>query len=264
MTNAHSVLIVGPSSVPYSESGEDGRLANLLLGELRQLQPRIDWTTAGVQIFQGTEMRERVADAVAQHGPDLVILRAASYHLTHEYVLWKVRDRWPALYPAAKFIDARLKQLAGGPRDRANTPRPWVYAVPRWLAAKTIGTSIGRSPEECARNITDTLDYLLAREELFLYLWPSTSATFPKKRDNPQHERNVELLWRDVLDYANRRHIPRFNSADIRAAMGIEKSKSVDGIHASLGYRTYQARYLATKILEALELRPAEFSPARV
>jgi hypothetical protein len=233
---SYSVLLIGPSSVPFTESGEEATLANLLRSELASLRPDVEWRAAGVMVFQGPGMAERVRRAFEEHRPDLVVLRLATYHLTHEYVLWKIRARWRHLYPAAAFVDERLKWLAGGPRDHANTPRPWVYTVPRWLAAATLGTSTSRSAEESVQNALEALDYLLAQEDMFLYLWRSASALTPKKRDTLEHEQNHAAYWKAVLDYADARHI-QITSADARRMFNVERTKSVDGIHGSLEYR---------------------------
>jgi hypothetical protein len=237
-------------------------LANLMLAELQHLDPQSEWSAAGVQVFQGSGMTDRVRAAVEQHRPDVVFVRLGAYKLTHETVLWRVRDRWPKLYPAAKFVDARLKWLAGGPRDRADTPRPWVYTLPRRLAVKVLGAGVGGSIEETVTAATGALDYLLSLEDVFVYLWRSSSVENPKQREKPEFEENYALYWKRVLDYAERRHIPQFTSAEMRRLFGVERSKSVDGIHGSREYRAHQARFLAMKAIEALAVAPAD--PAAV
>ena len=101
MAEVRRALVIGPSSVPYTESGDEGRMANLMLTELRSLDPQREWRTTGVQVFQGPGMLERIRAAVEAHTPEVIIVRLGTYQLTNEYVLWRVRDRWPALYPAA-------------------------------------------------------------------------------------------------------------------------------------------------------------------
>jgi hypothetical protein len=236
-------------------------MANLMLTELRSLDPHREWRTTGVQVFQGPGMLERIRAAVEAHTPDVIIVRLGTYQLTNEYVLWRVRDRWPALYPAAKFIDRRLKWLAGGPRDHLNTPRPWVYTVPRWLAVRAFGAGVGRSIEDCVNAATAAFDYLLSLEDVFVYLWRSSSVENPKQREKPEFEENYRLYWKQILEYAGRRHVPQFTSGEMRSLFGVEKSKSVDGIHGSREYRNHQARFLAMKAVEALSA--PEASPAR-
>ncbi len=256
---SRSVLLLGTSNILFTESGEEGRSVNLLREALTKLRPDIVWATHGQMSSPSAEMAARVRQAVETHRPDLIFFEASAHSIHHEYVLWSVQEKYAWLYPAARYIDKGLFRLAGGPHDRDDTPRRWVYKVPRGIASRVFGKSNKRGAEESLRHLTATLDYLLSLEEIFVYLRLSSSSMNPKQRARTEYEEQEKRFWDGVHAYAERRHIPQIRNSDIHKAYGITtRPLGPDGLHSSREYRELQAQYLALKALEALHLEAPE------
>jgi hypothetical protein len=77
-TPKHSVLLIGPSTVTFTEEGEEGRPARLLLEELQRLRPEITWSTTAASIYQGPGMLPRVRAAAEDCNPDVVFVRLST------------------------------------------------------------------------------------------------------------------------------------------------------------------------------------------
>jgi hypothetical protein len=255
MQEQRSVLLVGSSSVAVGDADESLTLAPLVDRALTARVPEMGWTTTAIRIYQGDGMLERIQDAVETHHPDVLFLKVSTYQLTHREVLWSVRDKWPALYPAARFIDRQLTRAAGGASVFANTRRPWVWTLPKKLAVRVFGEAPGTSVEAAISNATRSLDFLLAREDVDVFCWLSADAGRGRTYADPQITADVKSYWTQLQAYMDRRHVPYFTSAQIRR--GAPKEHSADGVHGTASETEVRAGFLADRVIEALDLRTA-------
>ena len=73
-------------------------------------------------------MAARAGKVVAGESPDLILLRPPDMQFLQDYVVFRVRERWPPLYRPAARLAQWLNDVAGGGPDGA--PRVAGLALP--------------------------------------------------------------------------------------------------------------------------------------
>jgi hypothetical protein len=252
VSDVRRVLITGSSTASYSEAGPEGSEYSLLQSYLRRARPDIDWRCDSELIYLTKSMADRTLAAIHERRPDVVVLRLVGGNFFNEYVIERLRQVSPLAYRWSKEVAERLRQLAGGGPHGLDTPRGWIYRLPRWVMVKTLGTAPRISVEDAIAVVSSTLDGLLKFEDLtVLVRLPS----YPKTPDTnlKEYERRVRLFDRSVRDYCERRRVPYYDWAAVRRLAGDERRIGADGWHPVLDTRDLDARSMAAAVLLAME-----------
>jgi hypothetical protein len=246
------VLIVGSSTASYSEAGPQGSEYALLESYLGRARPETDWRCEAELIYLTRSVAERTLAAVHERRPDVVVLRLVGGNFFNEYVIERLRQISPLAYRWSRDVAEWLRRLGGGGPHGLDTPRGWIYRLPRWLMAKTLGTAPRIRVEEAIAVVSSTLDGLLQQEDLTVVVrlpsYPKTSDTNLK-----DYERRVRLFDRSVREYCERRRVPYYDWAEVRRMAGDERRIGGDGWHPVLDTRDLDARSMAAAVLLALD-----------
>jgi hypothetical protein len=173
-------------------------------------------------------------------------------HFTREYVVYKIRDRWPRFYRAAVSISRVLNSIAGGGPEGASSLRGWLFQGPRGLAAKLIGTAPDVAVEIAVDLARQTIDTLLRQEGTqVVYSFPNQS--FPPNIPGAEANRRRRFYFDAMSAYCRERMIPTVNPAELARQSGETLRLSADGWHEDAAGREVMARLYARSILQALE-----------
>lgn len=170
------VLAMGASTFFFSETTPEETTLNLVKGRVQQLRPDIAWEFSGTTLYLAPGMAARVEKVVTAERPDLVLLRPPSVQLVQDFVVHRIRERWPGLYNRSVWLSEILNRWAGGGPAGAEGPRGWIFRVPRWLMLKLVGVAPALRVEEAIEVVHQSLDVLSRMEDVqVIYVLPGTT-----------------------------------------------------------------------------------------
>jgi len=175
----------------------------------------------------------------------------------HDYVIFRVRDRWPRLFRVARGIAAPLLALAGGGVAGAPSPRGWIFRAPRWLAALTIGVAPNVALNDAIAWTKEALDALLRTESVQAVFVSSANAMVPNIAP-AEAARRREAYMTEVRRYCLDHAVLMLDPAKVSAALGSRMSLGPDEYHEDVASRDPQASMYAQAILQALDGRRGE------
>jgi len=252
---ARTVLLLGSSGMVYTDTGSDGSLPNLLAAELTQRTPSATWIGCAVEIPPARDMASRVAEAVQKHRPDAVVLATSASYVTYDYIVARVRRRWPRLFGAVRALSSGLKALSGPGFEGSSTARGWLFRAPRWFALQVVGEEPYMRVAHAGSNVRAALDYLADQAGLVtICKLPTMSAEVSQRKERVYQERLREFQSA-MRETCEERGIPFYELREAMAADGKQEERVSDGLHSSLATRRWDAAFMAELILEGLSRR---------
>ncbi len=248
---AYRVVIAGSSTAAYSE-GDAAQSEYAMLEQcLRRERPEIDWYCAADIIYLTESMPQRTLAAVASHRADVVIVRLVGGQFFNEYVIERIRELAPRLYAFSRDGARWLRRRAGGGPRGLDSPRGWLYRVPRWLLLKTIGTAPRISVEDAIEAVKATLDRLVRLEDVHVVV---RLPSYPKTPDTnvKDYERRTADFGTAVRQHCYLKSIPFYDWADVRRRANDARVIGDDRWHPRLDTRELDARTMARAVLAAL------------
>jgi hypothetical protein len=261
MRDQKSVLMLGHSSVSYAETGPGDSVNDRMAAELRRLHPELDWQCHAGLLYMAPEMTAYVGRRLEREGnPDVVVLMLGEMHFTRDYVVYRVRERWPRLYRASVAIAQTLTSWGGGGPAGSPSPRGWLFRVPRRLATKFIGTAPDVRVEQAIELTKRTIDTILRREGTQVVFFFSNQV-FPPNIDGAEAGRRRQLYIREVSAYCRQRSVLTVNPPDVFQREGISLELGADGWHEDAAGRQAVAALYARAVAQAVSGRPALDAP---
>ena len=255
---SRKVLLAGSSGMTFSTTGAEDSLVALLAAALNRQAPSYTWLVEGRQIRPRDDISSRLASAVAEVRPDVVVFGPACSYFTYDYVIVRLRRFSPALYRRAISWSARLRRLAGGGIEGAESPRGWLFRVPRALAAKLLGVAPYMPVDEAVASAGEAVHYL-ARQETIVTVGkvPSMAGRFDPKR-MALYTRRLQEFQRAFESICEKHRVPWYGRERAAEELGVRLERGEDGHHLTLESRRWEADYTASVILKALHLDRVE------
>ncbi len=246
----YKVHVFGPSTLHFSDTTPGDSLLGLTQEALAESWPEGEWHCSATLLYLAPNIAARVEEVVERELPDLVLLRLPDMQLLQDYVVYRIRERWPSLYRPAVRISRWLNDLAGGGPRGARRFRGWIFRAPRWLLANAIGVAPAMRVDEAVESVRQTLDMLGRREDLqVVYSLPMP--TVPPNIPAQEARRRGDEFARGVSQYCIQKRIPCLDPGEVRGRAGISAGLAKDRWHPDLENRRLDARILAHAISQA-------------
>lgn len=230
------VLAMGASTFFFSETTPEETTLNLTKACVEALRPDIEWEFAGASLYLGPGMPSRVAKVVGQEKPDLVMLRPPSVQLVQDFVVHRIRERWPGLYNRSVWFSEILNRLAGGGPAGTEGPRGWIFRVPRWFMVKLIGVAPALRVEEAIEVVRETLEGLARLEDVqVVYVLPGT--TMEPNIPAAEARRRRDRFATGVGAICKEKGMLLVNPEEEYRLRGIVRGKAIDGWHPGVDDR---------------------------
>lgn len=250
MTDERVVALLGPSMIFFSENGEASTMLGLQQAALAGAAPQVRWRCEGRILFPGESMARRAEALVEATKPAAVVLVLSAFQFAHESVSLRIRERWPRLYPAARYLMEKVRGLAGGGFEGSRSPRGWLFRLPRQLALWLIGGASDITPEAFLAYSKEALVALSRHEDLIVicrmpvFYWPLS----------PSQEARAKLklarVKAELAQHCASGHIPTYDLVD-EARGRVELVPAADGVHFSEITRRFEADVIARRLLAA-------------
>lgn len=255
MTDSRFVLLLGSSTVSFSESDSELSMPALLARELSSSHPGTNWRCEAATLYITPSMAQRATAMTERQQPDVVLLRPSSTAFLSDLVVYRIRDRWPRAYRTAVKWSSRMRDLAGVSRDTGSGLRSWLFLAPRAVLKRIVGVAPSLSPEQAASYVIETLDSLTRLEDAHVLLYLS-SQSVSRGLPKPEHERRVAIYRAAIAAHCRARRIPLF---DVELEMGERApgwTYDADRWHPTLAFREADARVMASRVLAILADAP--------
>ncbi len=249
LTNERRILLLGPSSLAYTDTDDSDAIPALLQAELRQRLPGFEWrceVRSWLYTPRSPEIAQRHVDAFR---PDVVVLSLVTTPFWTNNPIAVIRRRWPRLYPYARRIAERLKRMARG--GHIASPRGWLFRFPRLLLVWAIGAEPEVDYQEATDATTATLDALARNEDLQVIC--GFSRFLPGKRTPPVSLQRIAFFTERVLGRCRSHHFAAYDRAEALATAGKAEGHARDLDYADLQTRRFEAGLMADLIAETFE-----------
>jgi hypothetical protein len=247
-----NVLLLGASGMLFSDAGPEATLGALLQRELSSRRGEVDWRCFAEEIPPARDMAARVAAAVEHRPPAAVVLAISASYFTYDYVVARVRRRWPRLYPLARRLTGETQRVAGAGIQGSDSLRGELFRLPRRFATAVVGAEPYMKVEHAVENTVAALDVLRGLPGVItLCDLPRMNTRLPADdmaRYRPRLQRFVEA----VSAACKERSIYAYDLEQEMARAGLRAARVADGLHSDLPTRQWQAAFIADRILERL------------
>jgi hypothetical protein len=246
----YKVHLMGPSTLLYSDTTPQESLMGLTEAALVRLGPDVDWACSASVLYLAPGMAARVGKVVAAESPDLILLRPPDMQFLQDYVVFKVRERWPPLYRPAARLAQWLNDLAGGGPDGAPKWQGWLFRGPRAAMTRLIGVAPAMRVGGALDAVRETLDLLRANEDLAI-IYSLPMPTLPPNIPAVEAQRRREAFAAAVTAYCSEKQIPCLDPGAVRRAAGLQAGLAGDRWHPDLENRRFDASVIARAIIQA-------------
>lgn len=244
------VLILGSSSISYDLDGPS--TSDLLQDRLRALDPGEGWVVIPQLAQPGRAMAATVSRLADESQPAVVIISVAASPFTYEFVVNRIRRRWPRLYTGALAISQRLKAWAGGDAEtEITTARSLIYRIPEWVAFATIGGETSIAVQHALANTTAALESLVRREQAAILVRLPVGGMRASPARAARYRARLAEFRAGIEEVCAQRHIPVVDPAAAIAEAGRKPGHGSDGIHLDVETRAFEAGRLAEAVLAA-------------
>jgi hypothetical protein len=254
MSEASSVLILGHSSMTFAEFPDGQSLLDRTAAELARLRPDVAWRCESELLYISSGMAGYVLRRIDGKIPDIAVMRVAEMHFLHDYVVYRIRRRWPAMYRTAIRVSETLVNLAGGGPSGTPSMRGWIFRVPRWIGAKLIGVAPEVEVDDAVAYTTQTLGVLLRKESTHVVLVSSSNSMTPNIPAS-EAERRRSYYMGEIRRYCREHTVLVLDPGAVAAGLDTRIRLGPDRWHEDIEGRDLQARMYAQAIVQALEGR---------
>lgn len=248
------VLVFGASNVLFTDAGLDASLFELLRRELETRAPAVEWDLLAAEVPPARVMAQRTLDLVTEHGATAAYYMPSSSYFAYDFVIARVRRRYPWAAGLVDRLSGGLKEAAGGEFEGATGARGSLFRAPRRLAEAVIGAEPYIRTEFAIENTVTTMRRLAAIEGFRLVArQPFTRI----KTDPGKLEKYLERIDRYAVALRQSCDEAGFVCYSLPAYMegfGVEPVYVADQIHMTLETRRYEARAAAEHLTAALGL----------
>lgn len=253
------VLVFGASTLVYSETTPEESSIKLIERRLRELDPETDWQCVPSVLYYSPGMPRRVHQVIERERPDMVYFRPPGMQLVNDYVINRIRERWPRLYNSSTRVAELFNRLAGGGPDGAPGARGWLFRGPRWLLAKTIGAAPAMRVPEAVAVVRETLDDVLRIEDLtVVYSVPSN--VVPPNIPAEEAASRLREFAAAVAEYCVQRRVRFVEPAVEYAKRGVVRRLGSDRWHPDAESRRRDADIVGEILIEERR-RAAAYGP---
>jgi hypothetical protein len=255
---AITVLVFGASNVLYSDAGPENSLFALIEKELRSHARDVEWKLVAAEIPPARNMAERTLAAVHEHGATAAYYMPSSTYFAYDFVIARVRRRYPWAAGLVSTLGGGIKGAAGGEFEGAAGARGLLFRLPRRVADALIGAEPHIRTEHAIENTVTTMRRLAAIEGFYLV----AREPFTRIRTSPKKlEKYLERIaryraaLRDACDTAG---FACYSLPDYMARHGLEPLYVADQVHMTLETRRFEARAAAEHLLARFEVGAPE------
>lgn len=245
---SRSVLVLGPSTITFSEPGEAASISALTEAELRRAVPGVEWRCSPEMLFIRPSMAERAFRVASASGAEAYVLVSNSRPFDEDvFVAWALHHH-PRLYPAAQWLVERLKGLAGAKAEDRDATRGLLFRLPREFARQLFGREPFYDVEDAIGFAKEAVDSLLRIEDAGLVF-----AFLPGSRALRRESQRRIRRFHDALSaYCRQRRVPYCFRYDVSAEAGQSPDLSSDGLHADRRTRELDANAIARLVTSVL------------
>jgi hypothetical protein len=245
------VLVIGSSQVDYTDSDESATTPELMRRHLQEVRPDRKWLLERVALYPNRELASRLLEAIERTKPDVLLYVPGSNTFAEESVAFAIRKRWPALYGPAMRLIGSGKRAAGGRAQGSDSPRGWLFRLPRAVARSVIGTAPLIEPDVAFAATRE----LFRRLELLPDL-PVACRLAMGHHQQPEQAETIRARTRDfnalLVGECARLGYPFVDIREAFAERGWPYSLGPDRLHEDLPTRRLSARIWAETVLAAL------------
>jgi hypothetical protein len=245
---ARVALVLGGSNITL---GANGPPLYKLLEEMLNAADAGEWAVRTAMATPGRSMAQRALAAVREHSPDAVVLAIPAAQFTYEFVVNRIRRRWPWLYRPALIFSQRLKAAAGGAGDENVGPRGLLYRVPEQVALRLIGGEPFVSVEHAIANATEAIEALAGLEDLALVVRQPVGGMRATRARARRYDERLQRFRSAISGVCDRHRITSVDVASRLREAGLRSGFGADGIHLDDATRRFEAGLLTAAILEA-------------
>jgi hypothetical protein len=248
-----SLLVFGASNVLFTDAGPEASLFELIRQELESRAPDVAWKLSAAEVPPARNMPDRVLDIVRREGAIGAYYMPSSTYFAYDFVIARVRRRYPWAAGLVARLGGGLKAAAGGEYEGASSARGELFRWPRAVAERLIGAEPYIRTDHAIQNTVETVNRL-SRIEHFVLV---AREPFTRIKTDPDKLR-IYLERIDRYAAALRAaceaagfccySLPRY-----MAKFGLEPLYVADQIHMTLETRRYEARAAAEHLLAGLK-----------
>lgn len=254
MAESYKVLLLGSSAYTYHEGDPEEAGFPFLKREIARLRPDILWEVVLEPVNQGRSLPERALALARKHRPDVIVLNLASAAVAEEFVVNRIRRRWPRVYSASLKASQLLKGAAGNQAEGRVSPRSLLYQFPEWIAFHLIGGDPAIPPEYAVANVSQALSNLSTLEEVTIIVRLGAGLTRGSKARRARYSRRRDMHKAAVLADCAKRHITAFDLFEVMASKGFTPGRAKDGIHLDTASHHFEMRHTVDLILRELNI----------
>ena len=248
-------LLLGPSSLRYSEPGPDATTPALVREYLAQRSPDFEYDLDSPLLQYGARMAEIAERSFSRADYGAIVVVLGTNNFEQDYVVYAIRKRWPRLYPLAlKFADS-VNKASGNGMDGGEGLRGELFRIPKRLSLALIGGEPNFTMDQATDWMTDAMDAVRARAEDT----PVAIALHPTSHDRPQRriQERVSAYTGIVKEYCRSKRITLLSRLDYCREMGVTPGRAPGATYSNRLTREADARAIGDFILEAAGRAPA-------
>ncbi len=240
-------LLLGPSTITFTEPGQSAATPDLLRSRLPQLDPGGEHEIEVGRLFFGDRMAEFASQRVREFHPECVVAVISTSSFEEDFIVNTIKRRWPRLYAIALEVSQRLKIAAGGGLDGSTGVQGLLLRLPRSVAHHLIGAEPTYPFEAALAESKATVDALARFEDLSVAV---VLAPICRSTPNRVASARVHAFKAELAGHCRDHHVTFIERFDYCRRLAVTPAASADGIHAAQATREADATAIAELILE--------------
>lgn len=248
------VLVFGASNVLYSDAGPDASLFAFIKKELETARPDVAWELVAGEVPPARNMAVRTMELVERHGVTAAYYMPSSTYFAYDFVIARVRRRYPWARGFVAKLGSGLKEAAGGQFEGAGGFRGQLFRIPRRIAEAVVGAEPYIRTDRAIENTVTTIQRL-AEIEGFVFV---AREPFTRIRTDPakleKYLQRIGLYAAALREECGSHGFHSYSLPDYMAAYGVEPLYVGDQVHMTLETRRYEAKAAAEHLLVGLQV----------
>ena len=247
-----ALLVFGASNVLFSDAGPDASLFAFIKQELRATASDVEWELLAAEIPPSRNMAARTVELVNRHGVTAAYYMPSSTYFAYDFVVARVRHRYPWAQGFVAKFGGGLKEAAGGEFEGADGLRGQLFRIPRRFAEAFIGAEPYIRTEHAIDNTVTTMQRLaeiegfsLVAREPFTRI-RTDAAKLEKYRDR------IARYAAALRTACGEAGFTWYSLPGYMAQHGVEPLYISDQVHMTLETRRWEARAAAEHLVASL------------